>query len=44
VVKSGVSPGETVVTDGQMTLHPGALVSVPKPAGAAPASAEKPAA
>lgn len=28
VVKSGVKPGDVVVTDGQMTLNPGALVKV----------------
>jgi membrane fusion protein, multidrug efflux system len=32
VITSGVKPGETVVTDGQMKLTPGAKVSV-KPAG-----------
>ncbi|MFI4975020.1 MAG: efflux RND transporter periplasmic adaptor subunit [Caulobacterales bacterium] len=34
VVKSGLSPGETVVTDGQMSLRPGAPVSVRQPGGA----------
>jgi multidrug efflux system membrane fusion protein len=34
VVESGVTPGETVVTDGQLRLTPGARVSVaPPPAG-----------
>ncbi len=33
-VKSGVKPGEMVVTDGQMTLKPGAAVRVVKPASA----------
>jgi len=28
VVKSGVNPGDVVVTDGQMTLEPGSLVKV----------------
>jgi len=28
VIKSGIRPGETVVTDGQMTLRKGALVSI----------------
>lgn len=32
VIRSGVTPGETVVTDGQLRLTPGARVSV-KPAG-----------
>ncbi len=31
-VKSGVKPGEMVVTDGQMTLKPGSSVRVVKPA------------
>jgi multidrug efflux system membrane fusion protein len=31
-VKSGVKPGEMVVTDGQMTLKPGSAVRVMKPA------------
>ncbi len=33
VVQTGIKPGETVVTDGQMTLKPGSQVRVP---GAAP--------
>jgi multidrug efflux system membrane fusion protein len=44
VVKSGLKPGETVVTDGQMILKPGALVATPKPGSAAAAPAGKPAA
>lgn len=35
VVDSGVAPGETVVTDGQMRLIPGARVRVVNPAGSA---------
>ena len=38
VITSGVSPGETVVVDGQMTLKPGSLVRV-KPAAPAEAPA-----
>jgi multidrug efflux system membrane fusion protein len=34
VIQSGVTPGQTVVTDGQMSLRPGALVSTGRPAGA----------
>jgi multidrug efflux system membrane fusion protein len=42
VVASGLKPGETVVTDGQLRLTPGARVSV-KPAGPnAPAAPAKP--
>jgi multidrug efflux system membrane fusion protein len=37
VIKSGVSPGDTVVTDGQMTPRNGSLVRVIAPAKAAPA-------
>jgi membrane fusion protein, multidrug efflux system len=33
VVESGISPGETVITDGQMRLVPGAPVKVVQPAG-----------
>jgi multidrug efflux system membrane fusion protein len=39
VIQSGLSPGETVVTDGQMTLRPGIPVMVRQPA-----PAQKPAA
>jgi multidrug efflux system membrane fusion protein len=39
VIQSGLKPGETVVTDGQMSLRPGLAVSV-----TAPPSAGKPAA
>jgi len=36
IVESGVNPGETVVTDGQMMLYPGAHVSaVAAPGGEA---------
>jgi multidrug efflux system membrane fusion protein len=35
VVKSGVKPGETVVTEGQMSLRPGAKVAVRRPPPAA---------
>ena len=34
VITSGVQPGETVVTDGQMLLKPGAMVAVRKANGA----------
>lgn len=34
VIKSGLKPGETVVTDGQMTLKPGSTVAVPSQAPA----------
>jgi multidrug efflux system membrane fusion protein len=44
VIKSGLKPGETVVTDGQMILKPGALVSARKPGAAPAAPAGKPAA
>jgi membrane fusion protein, multidrug efflux system len=46
VIKSGLKVGETVVTDGQMTLRPGSTVAARPPAGASggnPAS-KKPAA
>jgi multidrug efflux system membrane fusion protein len=36
VVESGVAPGETVVTDGQMRLIPGARVRVVTPVNASP--------
>ncbi len=36
VVASGVSAGQTVVTDGQMTLKNGSLVRVVRPAGTGP--------
>jgi multidrug efflux system membrane fusion protein len=35
VIESGLAAGETVVTDGQLRLTPGARVTV-KPAGGAP--------
>ena len=35
--QSGLSAGETVVTDGQMSLKPGLTVAVHPAAGAAPA-------
>ena len=48
VIQSGLKAGETVVTDGQMSLKPGLTVAVHAPAGAAaagsPAPARKPAA
>ncbi len=31
VIKSGVSPGDTVVTDGQLSLKPGSVVSIHQP-------------
>ena len=40
VIESGVAPGETVITDGQMRLVPGAPVRVVAPVGGPPASAE----
>jgi len=36
VIKSGVKPGETVVTDGQMSLKPGSLVQVRVPGARKP--------
>jgi multidrug efflux system membrane fusion protein len=38
VIESGLAPGETVVTDGQMRLIPGAKVRVVQPVGAPPAT------
>src|SRR5579863_3807334 len=38
VVENGIAPGETVITDGQMRLIPGARVRVVEPAGAQPAA------
>jgi membrane fusion protein, multidrug efflux system len=38
IIQSGLSPGETVVTDGQMSLKPGLTVAV-QPAGGAPSPA-----
>jgi len=35
VIKSGLEPGETVVTDGQLNLVPGSRISVKKPAATA---------
>ena len=35
-IKSGIKPGEMVVTDGQMTLKPGASVRVVKPSASQP--------
>jgi hypothetical protein len=32
VIKSGLALGETVVTDGQMSLRPGSLVTTRPPA------------
>ena len=43
VIKSGLKAGETIVTDGQMTLRPGSTVAARPPAGGAPSS-KKPAA
>jgi membrane fusion protein, multidrug efflux system len=40
VIDSGVSPGETVITDGQMRLVPGAPVRVVAPLPAAPGTAD----
>lgn len=44
VITAGLSPGETVVTDGQMSLKPGLAVSVQDQPPAQPHQAEKPAA
>ena len=44
VVKTGLSAGETVVVDGQMSLKPGLTVKIRQPGPAAAASAKKPAA
>jgi len=44
VIRSGLSIGETVVTDGQMSLKPGATVRIRQAAPAQAASAKKPAA
>jgi membrane fusion protein, multidrug efflux system len=41
VVESGIAPGETVITDGQMRLAPGARVRVVNPVNAPPANAAK---
>jgi multidrug efflux system membrane fusion protein len=38
VIASGLKPGETVVTDGQLTLKPGLMVKARQPAGPAPAA------
>jgi multidrug efflux system membrane fusion protein len=40
VVESGVNPGDTVVTDGQMRLIPGAAVRVVPAVGQAQASGQ----
>lgn len=40
VIEKGLAPGQRVVTDGQLRLHPGARVEIKEP-GAAVASAEK---
>jgi len=40
VIDKGLNPGETVVTDGQVRLYPGAKVEVKKGAAAAPQAAE----
>ena len=37
VIKSGVNPGDVIVTDGQMTLNNGSLVRIVKPGAAAKA-------
>ncbi|MGH9480486.1 MAG: efflux RND transporter periplasmic adaptor subunit [Terriglobales bacterium] len=39
VIRSGLAPGETVVTDGQLALYPGAKVQVQQAAKTAPAGA-----
>ncbi len=39
VVASGISPGDTVVTDGHLRLVPGARISVKQPSAAGPAEA-----
>ena len=36
VISSGITPGETVVTDGQFRLSPGARVLVRAPTGGTP--------
>jgi len=41
VVESGIAPGETVITDGQMRLAPGAHVRVVNPVNTPPANAAK---
>jgi multidrug efflux system membrane fusion protein len=41
VIEKGLSPGETVVTDGQLLLTPGARVSVRDPNSARPESPKK---
>jgi multidrug efflux system membrane fusion protein len=41
VVKAGLHPGETVVTDGQMSLKPGSTVSIRQPNGAVASAAPK---
>ncbi len=33
ILKSGVKPGETVVTDGQLRLVPGSRISIKTPSG-----------
>jgi len=39
IINKGVAPGETVVTDGQMMLFPGAhIMEVPAPKGEAATS------
>jgi multidrug efflux system membrane fusion protein len=43
VIESGLKAGETVVTDGQMSLKPGLTVAVHPAAGAAPAASSAPA-
>ncbi len=42
VIKAGVQPGETVVTDGQMLLKPGSTVAI-RQADGAPAAEGQPA-
>src|SRR5665213_3307952 len=43
VIQSGLKAGETVVTDGQMSLKPGLTVAVHPAGGAAPAASSAPA-
>jgi multidrug efflux system membrane fusion protein len=41
VIKAGLQPGETVVTDGQMSLKPGSTVAIRQPNGAVASAAPK---
>ena len=43
VIQSGLKAGETVVTDGQMSLKPGLTVAIHPEGGAAPAASSAPA-